>query len=279
MDVVATVATNDRITSSGFVMELRLPPGTPPYAPGRFLMLAPSAAPIRDPFLRRPFSALDDRPSNDGGRVVSILYEIVGRGTALFAEATPGARFRTLGPLGKGFPLPSTPPTGDRDEALLVAGGVGVAPFPLLTRMLRAAGREVRVLFGARDRDHLFVVDRLRALGASVETITDAGDGPSGRKGLVTRLLEDRLARDDAGRIERVSVCGPEPMMAAVVDLARAAALPTEVSMERRMACGFGVCWTCVCRQRVRGGDDYENTRTCMDGPVIDIDRLPEDGW
>lgn len=262
------------------LLVLHLPAGTAASDPGRFVMLACSAQ-SGVPLLRRPFSLLEDGPAPDGGRHVSILYEVTGQGTRLLAQALPGDRRQVLGPLGTRFTLPTDAAKG---PCVLVAGGVGAAPFPFLARKLIESGRAVTLVLGARDRDHLYQLERFRDLGVEVRTITDVGDGPSGDRGLVTEALSRYLGLDGTTTtspvpVARLYACGPEPMLKAVVEVARRIGLPGEVSMERHMACGWGVCWTCVCLQREPGESVFQLRRTCVNGPVVDLERLPEGDW
>jgi dihydroorotate dehydrogenase electron transfer subunit len=179
---------------------------------------------------------------------------------------------RALGPLGNRFTLP--PREG---VIIIVAGGVGVAPFLMWARKLRALGREVVVLLGARDGARLYLKSELEREGARVRCSTEKGD--VGTKGLVTKLLEEEIAARGPGGIARIYTCGPEPMLKAVHALARAREVPGEASLERRMACGFGVCFTCVCKIVDPATGDLHNERTCLSGPVVDFAALPLGEW
>jgi dihydroorotate dehydrogenase electron transfer subunit len=127
------------------------------------------------------------------------------------------------------------------------------------------------VILGARDRAHLFGRGALEQLGVPLTLATDAGD--EGFAGNAVQALEARLG--SGPRPALVYGCGPEPMLAALVALTRRHGLRCEVSLERRMACGFGVCYTCVCPVRGENGV-VRNVRTCLDGPVLDANKLPE---
>jgi dihydroorotate dehydrogenase electron transfer subunit len=127
----------------------------------------------------------------------------------------------------------------------------------------------VTLLSGARSRDFLAGVDDFQRLGVEVRTSTD--DGSSGHHGLVTDLLRDELDRSSEGC--RVICCGPERMMAAVAELAIARRMPCEVSLETPMACGIGICFSCVARIRDASGD-WDYRRTCVEGPVFDAQAV-----
>ena len=269
-DIRGEVLSNDRVAADAFVLRFaETQPSPLAFAPGEFIQVA---AWTLDPLLRRPMSVLDWGRLPDGRGWVSFLYQVTGRGTKAFAALRPGDRIRALGPLGRGFPDPGRP-----GPALIVAGGVGVAPFLLLARHLRARGREVVVLLGARDSDHLYLVAALEVEGARVRCPTDRGD--RGSQGLVTALLEEELRTRGPSSIGRLYACGPEPMLRAVHAIARQHDVPGDASLERRMACGYGVCFTCVCPMLDRASGVVRNERTCLEGPVIDLALLPLNGF
>ena len=163
-----------------------------------------------------------------------------------------------LGPLGRGF----VPPQEER-RALLVGGGVGIAPLAILRDTLAADGVASTVLLGFRDRAHAAGAE---LLGAAI-LATD--DGSVGHAGLVTDLLAAELQRDGHAV---VYACGPAPMLEAVRALCAARETPAQLALEAGMACGFGACYGCVVP--VRGGGYL---RVCVDGPVLDasvLDRI-----
>jgi dihydroorotate dehydrogenase electron transfer subunit len=275
-DLRAKVVSNVAIAPLAFELrfEETAAPGSRPelrYEPGEFIQLTGWSQ--SDPLLRRPMSVLDWGRAPDGRVWASFLYQATGRGTRIFAGLRAGDPIRALGPLGNRFSAPSR-----AGVALVVAGGVGVAPFLLLARKLRAEGREVVVLLGARDREHLYLEDALAREGARVKTVTEKGDH-GGPRGLVTALLEAEIEARGPDGIARVYSCGPEPMLRAVHAVARARGVPGEASLERRMACGFGVCFTCVCPMVDPRTGEAHNRRTCLDGPVVGFDALPLGGF
>ncbi|HEY8495257.1 MAG TPA: dihydroorotate dehydrogenase electron transfer subunit [Myxococcota bacterium] len=241
-------------------------PGWPGSTPGQFAMLSPGArgAAVRfDPLLPRPMAVYRATPE-PGGAAVEVLYKVSGRGTALLADARPGERVRIVGPLGVGFPLPAP---GQR--ALLVGGGTGIASLHDLAAAARARGPTV-VLLGARSAGDLMGRDDLAALGVELRVATE--DGSAGHRGLVTELLERALAEPGAGG-ELVYACGPTAMMRRVAALAAAAGRRCIVSLENRMACGFGVCLGCAV-PRAGGGFAL----VCRDGPVLEASALDWEG-
>ncbi len=242
--------------------------------------------------LRRPFSVFDA----DAGRV-TLLYKVVGRGTAALAHVRPGDAVEVMGPLGRGFP------TAPKGVPLLVGGGYGVAPLHFLAKRLIAQKRqecrfpetkrqECRfpegaqigeaalsplqpgnpVLFvGGRTKDDLLALDRFAALGVEVRVATN--DGSAGAKGFVTGPLDEALdalrTRDEAFEL---FTCGPDGLLKAVAERAVAAGMPGWISMDRHMICGVGACFACIQKVRRAGGEF--NARCCMDGPVFKAGEL-----
>lgn len=235
-------------------------PGWPGFAPGQFVMLSPGAvgrAERLDPLLPRPM-AVYRASGRDGAAEVEVLYKIVGRGTALLAEARPGDRVRLVGPLGRPFPEP-----GAGARALLVGGGTGIASLYELAARAARSGSDVRVLLGARTGAELMGLRDFQALGVPLRLATE--DGSAGTRGLVTALLDAELAAAGHGGETRVYACGPTPMMRAAAERAAAAGCRCLVSLENPMACGFGVCLGCAV-PRAGGG----TALVCRDGPVFD---------
>jgi dihydroorotate dehydrogenase electron transfer subunit len=166
-----------------------------------------------------------------------------------------------VGPLGRPFPAA---PRGAR--ALLVGGGYGAAALVGLAERLRGQGNPVDVVAGAAAADRLCSVQELTGLADRVEVTTD--DGSSGRQGLVTLAVEELLP--SAGV---VYACGPMPMLRAVADAATARGIPSYVAVEESMACGIGVCMTCVLP--IVGEDGRTRfSRSCTEGPVFGGDRV-----
>ncbi len=219
--------------------------------PGQFLHLRCGTS--LDPLLRRPFSVHAVDPVVG---TVSILFRVVGVGTAWLARRHPGDVVDLWGPLGRGFVL-------HPGDGWLVAGGVGVAPLLFLAARLREQGAAPRLLWGARRRQELAAVAEFEHLGVPVELATD--DGSEGHHGPVTDLLAEVLS----GRRAPVYACGPRPMLRRVGELTRQAAVTAQVSLEERMACGVGACQGCACPRR---GGGY--ALVCHDGPVFPAEEV-----
>jgi len=247
--------------------------------PGQFVMLRLTG--WDDPLLGRPL-ALYDTVLDDSGQPVGIdiVYLMMGKMTRRLAGWQPGQWLDVWGPLGNGFAPQSV------RHLVMVAGGIGQTPFLALAREflgLRAFGdpprttaraERVTLLYGVRSADLLAGVDDFRQLGVDVRISTQ--DGSAGRTGLVTELLDDLLAAESEASERKdwhVVACGPEKMLHAVASRTLAAQLSCEVSLETPMACGLGICFSCVARIRTPdGGWDYR--RTCVEGPVFPADSV-----
>jgi NAD(P)H-flavin reductase len=226
-------------------------PDGPQPEPGQFAMLAASerwgGGEGERPYLPRAFSVARRR-----GGESHFLLEDVGPGSRRLCELRAGEGLWTLGPLGRGF---AAPPAARR--AILVGGGVGIAPLAILQDRLE---EDATVLLGFRDG--------ARAEGAALldgaRVATD--DGSCGHRGLVTDLLAQEIERDPAAV---VYACGPAGMLEGVRAMCAASAVPAQLALEAGMACGFGACFGCVVPRRSGG-----YLRVCVDGPVIDAAEL-----
>jgi len=232
--------------------------------PGHFVALA-VGGPHSSMLLRRCFSVYRARPTGAHGGTVEIVFAVAGKGTEWLAGVHAGDHLDVAGPLGRPFTLPE--PTG---IAVLVAGGYGSAPMFGLAEAVTAAGGTAHFVLGAATAGRLFGVLEARRRGGTVLVTTD--DGTAGTRGRVTDVLADLLDRsvaaDRAGAVT-VYACGPMPMLAAVASMAAERGLPSQCAVEEAMACGIGVCMTCVLP--VRGPDGVTRmTRSCLDGPVFD---------
>ena len=192
------------------------------------------------------------------------------RMTGRLAELRPGDQLEVWGPLGNGFA-----DLDGRDDVALVAGGIGQTPFLAHVRDLlgtrgyggrppRRLAQKVSLYYGVRTADLAAGVEDFRSAGADVRLASD--DGSLGFRGFVTQLLK----RD--GPPSRVFGCGPEPMLRALAALAARWGVPCQVSLETPMACGVGICFSCV--TRVKTGSEWDYRRVCVEGPVFDAAML-----
>lgn len=242
--------------------------------PGQFLMVRLSGS--NDPLLGRPLALYDTVMSSSGEPVaVDVVYLAIGKFTKLLAQLRPPQQLDVWGPLGNGFePCKS-------GRLIMVAGGIGQTPFLALAREHlgdrnygdppRVVGplSNVTLCYGTRTAALLAGVEDFRRLGVRVRLATE--DGSCGHQGLVTELLRQVLAEDDTPA--RIVCCGPEPMMEGVAQIAAETETPCHVSLETHMACGIGICFTCVAKVRDASGSwDYK--RTCVEGPVFDAARI-----
>ncbi len=235
-----------------FVLVLHAPALAAGVRPGQFVNIRVTET--VEPLLRRPFSV--HRTTAD---TIEILFNIVGKGTALLAEKREGDILDVLGPLGVPFTLDD-----DRfDTALLVAGGLGVAPMPLTTVDLQRRHKAVRTFVGARDASSL-VTRHLH----DVRCATD--DGSAGSHGNVVALLETELQRSGTAR-SKIFACGPHAMLKATALLAEKQGIPCEVSMEGPMGCGVGICQGCPVELREAS---RRYALMCKDGPTFDAQAI-----
>lgn len=240
--------------------------------PGQFLMVR---FPDRlDPLLGRAFALMDTVRDEQGQPcAVDIGYLVVGKGTRLLERLRPGDRLNVWGPLGKPFPSYD----GVR-ELVMIAGGIGQTPFlGLARRVLGLEGyakhnaqrecEKVRLLYGARSADLLASLEDFRKLGVEVQVSTE--DGSAGQPGRVTDLLAAELP--PLNGVHWVA-CGPWAMLRAVAQLAQQWQVPCHVSLESPMACGTGICYSCVVPIRTESGWDYG--RVCVEGPTFDVAQV-----
>jgi len=247
----ARVLSHEQLCENTFLMWLSCPPVARGAGPGRFLML--HCADGYDPLLPRPMSFHRFR-DRDGERQFAVLYDVRGRGTAWLAERQPGDELTLFGPLGKGYAV-----SGEAQNLLLVAGGLGVAAVVALADEAVAAGRAVTLLQGARNAAKLFPPE---SLPSEVEVLSATDDGSAGHRGPVTDLLAGHLSWAD-----QVFACGPNAMFRSMADVLREARTrkPVQALLEERMACGTGICYGCAVfsRRGVR--------LVCRDGPRFEL--------
>lgn len=230
--------------------------------PGQFVALA-VGGPETSMLLRRAFAIYQVRERGVYGGTVEFIFAVHGKGTAWLADRRVHDPVDVVGPLGRPFTLPRDPV-----NALVVGGGYGAAPLLPLAELLRGRGCRVDAAFGAASADRLFGTLEAKRMTTTMAVTTD--DGSAGECGLVTDVLPGMI---DRGRIDVIYACGPMPMLAAVAGLAAERGLPAQVAVEESMACGIGVCMTCVLP--VAGEDGVTRmVRSCVEGPVFHADRV-----
>ena len=236
--------------------------------------------------LRRPFSVYRVHKRGGWASTIEIVFDIRGAGTEYLAHLRPHMMVDLVGPLGRGFALPK-----GRAHCLLVGGGIGAAPLFFLADDLRNEGHRVDVILGARSNRMLLNPIEVRRLASVARVVTE--DGSTGEKGRVTDVLEETIRRCET---EIIYACGPHPMLEAVTGIGVNLDLPVQVAVEELMACGYGVCMTCVMPLKVKNkagaardrgrattrpggnadgskGDDGDDeviyARSCTEGPVF----------
>jgi len=248
------------------------------FRPGQFVAVAVGGAET-SMLLRRAFSIHSVRP--DHGGTVEFVFAVAGRGTRWLAERRTRDALDVTGPLGRPFPVPREPAS-----CLLVGGGYGAAPLFALADRLRERHCRVDFLLGAATGDRVFGALTARRTGRTATITTE--DGSPGSRGLVTEPLAQLIHE---ARADVIYACGPMGMLREVSVLGRRYGIPVQAAVEEAMACGIGVCMTCVLP--VTGNDGITRmVRSCVDGPVFrgeqvrwdDIGTIPFDalgapGW
>lgn len=230
--------------------------------PGHFVAVA-VGGPETSMVLRRAFSVYAASDRGVYGGTVEFVFAVAGKGTEWLARQRQGDPVDVVGPLGRPFKLPKEAVT-----ATLVGGGYGTAPLFTLAEALRAKGCRVDFVVGAATSERLFGALEAKRISSSVVFTTD--DGSHGEQGMVSDVLPDVL---DRTRSDVVYACGPMGMLRAVAAIAAERAIPAQVAVEESMACGIGVCMTCVLP--VRGEDGITRmVRSCVEGPVFMGDAL-----
>jgi len=243
MRVIGEVLLNRELCCDIYEVVIHCPDIARRAKPGQFLHVRVSDS--SDPLLRRPISI--SRLDTAAG-TVSLVYQLIGKGTMKMSEFAEGRRIDVMGPLGNGFEL------FPGKKCAVIGGGMGVAP--LLELAARIPGCDAYMGF----RCSTFKTDEYRQLCEGVYVATE--DGSSGSKGYVTDLVKD------IGRYDIVYTCGPKAMLKKVKELCESNSVKCYVSIEERMGCGIGACLVCACK--VKEGDAWHYKKACTDGPVFD---------
>jgi len=295
----ATVLSNRQIGECFYTMDLEFAgAGARAFAgfrPGQFLQVDASTVALppedkippelrdacrRNVLLRRPFSFADVTVQGDR-TTAELLYCELGPASVRMTTLTAGDPLSVVGPLGKGFRVPR-----DKRTALLVVGGMGAPPIRCLAKTLRVERPDMEIVafVGAKSAAAIpfeghfanvsqqvnLLIPAFAKLGIPSAVATD--DGSAGYRGFITKRLVLWLNERAALPLARTIIytCGPEPMLAAVARLANERGIDCQVSMERRMACGIGVCQSCAVECRIEGSNETIYKLCCQDGPVFD---------
>lgn len=237
--------------------------------PGQFVMMR--ARDQWEPIWRRPLVIYRMEEHAEGVHL-EFLYKVLGRGTALLSRQRPGDELEMLGPLGNGFPTDENPEA----EAILVSGGIGLPALYLLAEALARDKRPIRLFHGEPTVEpgipFPFLEDFARVLKPEAITLATE-DGSQGVRGLVTEALEADLERTRPRRAV-LYACGPTPMLRRVAEIAARWELPAYVSLEARMACGFGVCLGCAVKTQFASDRAPHYRRVCIEGPVFRAEEV-----
>lgn len=245
---------NRPVAKDIYEMVLEAPKIAKAARPGQFVNLRLSDK--LDPLLRRPISLHGIDPEKG---TITMLYLIVGKGTAMMRDMEAGTVIDVLGPLGNGWNCDF-----EGKYAVLIGGGIGIAPLYPLAKALAEAGKTVELIVGAKNKEYLTDLSIYETAGVRVTVTTD--DGSAGIKGFVTEALANSI---QAETCDYIYACGPLPMLKFVEKLAISNKKPGQVSTESHMGCGLGICL--LCPSKVTAGG-YK--RTCTDGPVFEIGEL-----
>lgn len=270
----ARVVATSLVARGTMRMEVAAPEIARRILPGQFFMIR--VAGQVDPLIGRPFALYERLDGPDGQpQSLSFLYLVKGKMSRALARLPVGAEVELWGPLGNGFDPPNV------DRLILVAGGIGQTPFLAVANEAlgkqsfgegrRAKTRVGRVVlcYGARSADYLAGVEDFQKSGVELRVRTN--DGSRGPSGFVTEDLEALLQESTADTL--VYCCGPEAMMHRASEICERFGVPCRASLETPMACGIGICFTCVAKVRQDDGS-WDWKRTCVEGPVFDASSI-----
>ena len=248
--VTGTILLNKAVNENVKHMVIKAPEIANLAEPGQFVHVKTLHS---ENFLRRPFS-IADVDKNEG--TITLIYRIVGKGTAEYSRLKEGEEFSILGPIGNGFKLKEGRP-------LLVGGGVGIAPLIYLSRLLK--DQKPILLIGGKNKDEVFWEEYLKEYADKIYITTD--DGSVGFKGFTIQLMPEILKENN---IDAIYTCGPNIMMEGVAKLAYEHDIDCQVSLEKRMACGIGVCLGCT----FEGKRTKKRRKVCTEGPVFEAKEV-----
>lgn len=258
IDASTEVISNELVAENHYLLRCSCPEIAANALPGQFIhVLIPQGSGL---LLRRPFTIYSVE-----GDEITMLYQLIGEGTAVLSGLKHSDFIRVLGPLGNSFEIDPVP-----DPAIIVGGGAGIASLMLLAATLRKAGVHALGLVGSVNRARLLSVEDLRTIGVEIHIATD--DGSVGYHGFVTELLTQILETQELQK-PRIYACGPDGMLRVVTKIALDYGIPTRLAMENRMGCALGVCLGCVCKVQIPGGE-FEYQRVCTEGPVFNAEDI-----
>ncbi|MCL2000687.1 MAG: chorismate mutase [Planctomycetes bacterium] len=259
-DIKAEIIESAKVAPGFFRMRIAAPELSDAFQPGQFFQIRIGVEGDA-PFLRRPFA-----PSETGPDGFAFIYAVVGGGTERLASLRPGTQVRVLAPLGNAYTLLFSP-----SSALIIGGGCGVPSLAPLAERLKANGVLVTALIAARSSQVLLEREAWDKRAANLILATD--DGSFGRQGTAIDALREEVA--ELGKFDRIYVCGPLPLLKATATMAEESGVDCEVSLEERMACGFGACIGCAVPVKdEKNGGGFLYQRVCHEGPVFNSRAL-----
>ena len=245
------VASNEKLCPKFYRLCIDAKPLKGKIQPGQFIHIRTNDG--YEPFFRRPFSVYRDK------RYIEVFYEAVGPGTTIMSNMKKGDEIDVLGPVGTPFDLPDK----QIKQVVMIAGGIGIAPFMVLSDVLKKRKLDLVVLYGGRTRGHVYPMKEFKANGCKVHIATD--DGSVGTHGRVSELF-GKINLDPETTM--IYTCGPTPMMAAVQKFAKKYKLRGQAACEEIMACALGACLGCS----IRTTNGFKTV--CYDGPVFDLQEI-----
>ena len=257
-DLPTEVISNEQVAENHYLLRCSCPEIAASALPGQFIHVLISQG--SGLLLRRPFTIYTVE-----GNEITMLYQLIGEGTAVLSSFKSGDSIGVLGPLGNTFEMSPVP-----DPAIIVGGGAGIASLMLLAVALRNQRVHTLGLIGSMNQARLLSVEDLRTIEVETHIATD--DGSVGHHGFVTELLTHIL---ETHRLQNpiIYACGPDGMLRAVTKIAQDYGIPTQLAMENRMGCALGVCLGCVCKVQMPGGG-FEYQRVCTEGPVFNAQDI-----
>ncbi len=273
----AAIEQQKLIAEETYKLRVAAPDIAAAVVPGHFVMIRLSGTDA--PLIGRAL-AVYDVVRNDQGEPtwIDLVYIRKGTMTTALAASPLGTGVTLWGPLGNGFD------NRPCDRLIMAAGGIGQTPMLLLGRealgndtcvqppRINGWAKQVELIYGARHASLLAGIDDFTSAGFDLTLCTD--DGSRGKQQRVPDALAERLSQIPEGETVRVATCGPEIMMEKVAEICAARSIDCQVSMETPMACGIGICFSCVAKVRQDGPEEWDYKRTCVEGPVFDADQI-----
>ncbi|WP_404306818.1 dihydroorotate dehydrogenase electron transfer subunit [Neorhodopirellula lusitana] len=277
-DCIAQVETpllvNEAIAENTYLLRVSAPHIASTCRPGQFVMIR--MAGLNSPLIGRAFAIYNVHNDADGNPdAIDLIYLRKGALTVPLSSAPVGTPVSLWGPLGNSF-VDESLASGGCDRLIMAVGGIGQTPMLVTGRDALEKGwaKQVEMIYGARKASLLAGVDDFRAAGFDLTLCTD--DGSLGQQARVPDVLDARLQelqQSSPGESVRVLTCGPEIMMEKVAEVGKKYGATVQVSMETPMACGIGICFSCVAKvQQDDGAWDYK--RTCVEGPIFDAEQV-----